>query len=259
MSGLNILPAYKSYFKLTTATTGLLTSSTYIGSSISCFTFGYIANIIGRKRSIALAAAIQIVGVILMTAANGVPMFVLGRIILGFGNGASGVVGPAWLAETLPFKTRGPGLAVVYAVWYVGALTASGVTYATSSYAGNAGWRVPAGLQLIWSFLCLAILAFTPESPRWLAYRGRNEEALDIVARTHSNGNRDDPITLLQYREIVDTIAYEKQVGETITPAQVFKTASSRRRVMLACYVAVLNSFSGMKRSYQLIIGIRLT
>lgn len=94
-SGLNILPAYNNYFELTTATTGLLTSSTYIGSSISCFTFGYIADIIGRKRSIAIAAAIQIVGIILMAAAQNVAMFLLGRIILGFGNGASGVVGPA--------------------------------------------------------------------------------------------------------------------------------------------------------------------
>jgi len=73
----------------------LVTSATYIGSSISCFTFGYVANIIGRKKSIAISALIQLVGVILMSAANGVAMFIMGRIILGFGNGASGVVGPA--------------------------------------------------------------------------------------------------------------------------------------------------------------------
>ena len=128
---------------------------------------------------------------------------------------------------------------------YLGALTAAGVTYGTSNYSGNAGWRVPAALQAIWSILCLVILIFTPESPRWLAYQGRHEEALDIVARTHSNGDRDDPITLLQYKEIIDTMTWEKESAETISYFQIFKTATARRRVMLACSVAVLNSFSG--------------
>ena len=57
--------------------------------------FGYIANTLGRKKSIALSAAIQLVGVVLMAAAQNVPMFVMGRIVLGFGSGASGVVAPA--------------------------------------------------------------------------------------------------------------------------------------------------------------------
>lgn len=136
---------------------------------------------------------------------------------------------------------------MIYAVWYVGALTASGVTYGTSNYSGNAGWRVPAALQLVWSFLCLAILAFTPESPRWLAYRGRIDEALDIVARTHSDGNKDDPITLIQYNEIIDSMKWERENGESTSYKQILKTASARRRIILACSVAVLNSFSGME------------
>ncbi|RDW95043.1 hypothetical protein BP5796_00806 [Coleophoma crateriformis] len=245
MNGLNILPAYKSYFKLTTATKALLTSSTYIGSSVSCIAFGYVANIIGRKRSIILSAIVKLIGVVLMASAQNVAMFCLGRIFLGLGSGISGTVAPAWLAETLPVSFRGRGLSLIYAVWYVGSLLAAGVTYGTSSYVGDAGWRIPAALQAIFSVLCLIILGFTPESPRWLVYRGRNDEALDIIARTHSNGDMNDPVTLLQYKEIVDTLNWEKENGESLGYWEILKTKGSRKRVMLACSVAVLNSLSG--------------
>lgn len=97
---------------------------------------------------------------------------------------------------------------------------------------------------MIWNFLCLIILLFTPESPRWLAHQGRHDEALDVVARTHSNGDKTDPITMLQYTEIIDTMKWEQE--NVLSYVEVAKQSSARRRVMLACSVAVLNSFSGM-------------
>ena len=50
----------------------------------------------------------------------------------------------------------------------------------------TAKWRGPLGMALIWPILIIIVCFFTPESPRWLLYKGRVDEAREIVMRIHS-------------------------------------------------------------------------
>lgn len=84
-----------------------------------------------------------------------------------------------------------------------------------------------------------------PESPRWLVYVGRKEEALIVVAQAYSNGDTSNPMALAQYKEIVDTIDYEKNVGETLSLVQMVKTPVARKRMILAISAAVFSTISG--------------
>lgn len=52
---------------------------------------------------------------------------------------------------------------------------------------------------------------FLPESPRWLAYKDRHEEALKVLARLHSKGNTDEPYVQAEMKEIIAKLAYEKK------------------------------------------------
>jgi MFS family permease len=47
-------------------------------------------------------------------------MFVIARVLIGFGTSASGVSGPVYLAETLPVKWRAWGVGVFNDFYYVG-------------------------------------------------------------------------------------------------------------------------------------------
>jgi MFS family permease len=58
----------------------------------------------------------------------------------------------------------------------LGQLVATCVTYGTKNIEGNAGWRIPIGLQLLLPTVLFMLLPFVPESPRWLLSRDRRED-----------------------------------------------------------------------------------
>lgn len=113
MNGLNILPTYTDYFTLTTATLALNTASVWMGSVLSVF-YAKVPDWVGRKWALFFGAVITIIGVVLQTASQNIAMFVVARIIIGFGTGASSIAGPVYLAETLPVRYRAWGLGIFY-------------------------------------------------------------------------------------------------------------------------------------------------
>ena len=120
VNGLNILPSYLDYFNLNTATTGLQTSAIFIGGCLAGLTWGKVTDALGRRPALFWAALITLVAVVLQTAAQDIAMFVIARVLVGFGTGASGLTGPAFLAETLPLHWRGWGLGIFNDCYYVG-------------------------------------------------------------------------------------------------------------------------------------------
>lgn len=86
--------------------------------------------------------------------------------------------------------------------------------------------------QGIFSFLCIIILPFIPESPRWLEHKGFREEARIVVAQTNASGNLSDPVVLAIYKEIVDTLRWEKEEGK-MTWKQILKDRVARKRILI--------------------------
>jgi MFS family permease len=181
MNGLNILPSYTDYFTLTTATIGLNNAAAWIGNFLSCFVMQWFSDRFGRKNIIFIAAIVCFVGIIIQTAAQNVAMFVVGRIIVGFGAELTSAAAPALLGKTLPAAQRGPILGLFFSCFKAGGLLASTITYGTQFIESTWDWRLPSILQCLPSALCVALLPFVPESPRWLVANGRHEEGLEIL------------------------------------------------------------------------------
>ncbi|KAF1352266.1 MFS sugar transporter-like protein [Delphinella strobiligena] len=243
MNSLNILPSYTSYFELTSATLALNTASVYIGQCISSPLTGWWSDQYGRKNAIAVSALVTIMAAILQASSQNTEMFAASRIILGIGNGGTSIAGPVWLSECLPHRWRAWGLGLFYNFWYVGSLISAGITYGTAKMDSTWAWRLPSGIQGIFSIICIALLPFVPESPR-CAYQDRLDEAIGAVAITHSDGERNDSVTLVQFQEIIDTLGREKSIA-TLGVKETFRTPVNRRRLMLAISVAVFTMLSG--------------
>ncbi|KAI7231185.1 hypothetical protein KC330_g6549 [Hortaea werneckii] len=227
LNGLNILPEYTDYFHLTSATTGLQTSAVFIGGCLAGLCWGNVVDYAGRRQSLFWAAIITLSAVILQTAAQNVAMckfkpqsytlfVVIARILIGFGTAASGCGGPPYLAETLPLHWRGWGLGIFNDCYYVGGLVAAGITYGTAKLQSTWAWRAPSLVQGLFSLICIIILPFLPESPRWLAYRGHHDAAHTVLAQTYADGDRNSPVVIAALKEIVDTLEYEKSNNEKL-------------------------------------------
>lgn len=113
LNGLNILPSYTDYFQLTPATTGLNTASIFIGSILGPLFAGVAADRLGRRPAIFWGTLITLMGVVLQTAAQNIAMFVLARVMLGFGAQISGVAAGVYLSETFPNRWRAWGVGLL--------------------------------------------------------------------------------------------------------------------------------------------------
>jgi MFS family permease len=110
LNGLNILPSYTDYFNLNPATTGLNTASVFIGGALGPIFSGIIADRWGRRPAIFWGSVITLIGVLLQTAAQNIGMFVVARIVLGFGTALSGIASGVYLSETFASRWRAWGV-----------------------------------------------------------------------------------------------------------------------------------------------------
>lgn len=172
-NGLNVLPSFYNTINLNTAGESANTGIIWVGGCVSGFFSGFILDKWGRKSGMAAAVFMTAIGIILQSAA----MFLIGRLIVGIGVGLSSVACPTYVSEVSQLKWRAFSLGFYYDFWYGGGIIVSAITYGTAKLNSSWAWRIPSILQIVPSLLCLLILPFIPESPRWFMYKGRQEEA----------------------------------------------------------------------------------
>jgi len=89
-------------------------------------------------------------------------------------------------AELAPPALRGflVGLNGIMIALGYGLASYMGMAFYYAPY-GQAQWRGPLGIALLWPFVMLAIVSVAPESPRWLLMTGKVDKARDIVLKMH--------------------------------------------------------------------------
>jgi hypothetical protein len=88
-------------------------------------------------------------------------------------------------------------------------------------------------------------MLLSPESPRWLAHEEHFEAARLAVAQTNTNGNMHDPVAVTIYKEIVDTLEWEKKEGVTMSPMEIIKTPTARKRLLIGMSAGPFSCVAG--------------
>lgn len=127
---------------------------------------------------------------------------------------------------------------------YLGSIIAAWTTYGTFRINNQWGWRIPSILMALAPIVQFVAIWFIPESPRWLINNGKTEQALDIIAKWHCDGNRNDPLVEFEYAEMQEMIRSERESKET-TYASLFKTKGNRRRMRIVIAIAFFSQWSG--------------
>jgi MFS family permease len=105
---------------------------------------------------------------------------------------------------------RGKITAVYNTFYYFGSTIAAWTTFGTLQIKSNWSWRLPSLLQVAPSAFQICVLWLLPESPRWLISKDRQDEALEVMAKYHANGNERDEVIMFEFAEIKEAIKEEK-------------------------------------------------
>lgn len=167
------------------------------------------------------------------------------RVIAGIGVGMSTVAVPILQAETLPPRNRGAMLVFQTALANTGVAVASWISFATLFTESSAQWRIPIAMQILFSLTVLTACAFIPETPRWLAGRGRHDEGRAVLAQLADTTETDNLIHG-QLQEILNNVeAGPKNTGWMET----FRNNTPMRnlqRVCLGLGPYMMNQWSGI-------------
>ncbi|KAL5593926.1 hypothetical protein FOBRF1_013028 [Fusarium oxysporum] len=162
---------------------GLMTAMITLGAFIGAVNQGWVADWASRKRSIMIAVAIFIIGSALQTTALNFNMLVASRFIGGIGIGMLSMVVPLYIGEISPPEIRGSLLAFEALFVVLGIVIAFWITYATKDMDSHWSWRLPFLIQIFPGLILGFGAVFLPFSPRWLASKGREQEALDNLVK----------------------------------------------------------------------------
>lgn len=222
---------------------GIAASSLVYAAVVGAFTGGRISDAWGRKRTIAVLAVMFIIGVAVVSIAPSLAFVVVGRVVLGLAVGAAAVVVPVFLAELAPFEIRGSLAGRNEMMIVTGQLLAIIMNAIIGNVWGDQYpwvWRIMFALAAIPAILLLLGVSRMPESPRWLADKGRDDEALEILESMRPPGRAKPELD-----DIIHTREIEKQrVSEDI--GKIFHNKNLVRIILVGCGIGFFQQTTGI-------------
>ncbi len=159
---------------------GLLNSLTLVASALGGFLFGFIADRIGRTRSLMASILVYSLASGACGFSDTVVQLAICRMILGLGMGGEWATGAALIAETWPAEHRGKALGLMQSTWAIGEMLAAAVT---GVMLPRYGWRAVFFVGVLPALVVFWILRSVPESEMWRQRRRQKGQPLRLLWR----------------------------------------------------------------------------
>lgn len=264
MSGVLGTQAYKRYFNNPVSyAQGGITAAMPAGSLVGSLFSSFVADRFSRKVALQVSCVLWIIGSILMAAAQNVAMLCVGRVICGLCVGMASSIVPVYQSEIAPKEIRGRvvslqqwaitwGILIQYFIQFGAAEGVGGGS--SDPNQPTAAFRIPWGVQMVPAFILLIGLFFFPYSPRWLASQDRWEEAIQVLANLHGNGDVNHPKVLAQYQEIEEALRFERE--QAASSFKILVAPRMLKRVALGMSIQMWSQLCGMNIMMYYIVYI---
>ncbi|ESR38137.1 hypothetical protein CICLE_v10028127mg [Citrus x clementina] len=198
-----------TWFNLSAVQLGLVVSGSLYGALLGSILVYSIADFLGRKRELIIAAVLYALGALTTAYAPGLGVLLVGRLLYGLGIGLAMHGAPLYIAETCPSQIRGTLISLKELFIVLGILSG----YFVGSFQINAvgGWRYMYGLSAPLALLMGIGMWSLPPSPRWLLLRavqgkGSLQEYKEQAISALGKLRRRPPGDKLSERQIEDTL-----------------------------------------------------
>lgn len=208
---------------------------------LGAFACAYPMDRYGRKKTFAACVALTGAFIFIQFFAKTLPVLLVGELLGGLVLGAFPVIAPTYASEVCPVALRGILTAYVNLSFVTGQLIANGVIAGTSKLSTHWAYSGPFAAQWFWVLAILIGLHFAPESPWWLARKGRLDEAEHSLRRLASSSVDVKPTLAI----IVETDRLEHELEMGSNYRDCFKKINLRR-TEIAVGVYVIQNLSGI-------------
>ena len=236
----------KEQFGLSDAGFGFTTASAALGCSVGPFLGAWLCDRLGRRRTLIGASFLLAISAVLTALPRDVYTFNVFRIVGGVGVGLCSIASPMYIAEVAPAHIRG-ALGFMYQLAIVvGMVLSIVVAYCFAGwFPETTSWRWMFGSQMVAILVFIVFLLAVPETPRWLAARGRQDEAFAILERIGGAQHAEQ-----QMQEIRVSLSEETGTwGELLEPGM-------RRALAVGILLAIFNNYTGWSGVYNYLTTI---
>ncbi|KAL5610760.1 hypothetical protein FOBRF1_006877 [Fusarium oxysporum] len=251
LSGLVSTPEFlKTFGNPSPGLLGTIVAIYDIGCVVGSLACMWLGDVIGRRRSIVVGGVLIIIGALLQATAYSVTHMIVGRIVTGIGNGVNTTTVPIYQTEMSKSSRRGAAVMAEVAVVILGIAVSNWVDFGFvfgNSVHGTAVWRVPLIFQVIFPIMAFFILPFIPESPRWLASKGRYEEVRQVIA--HLEGKDVDvtnDVVVGKANIIIESARHEAELETSWTDLFRNGELQNFRRMILGAVPQFIQQFTGI-------------
>ena len=215
---------------------GVVTTAVLIGAVGGAAFGGSLTDRFGRKPIIIAMAALFAIGSLLSAVATGVVMLFVARLILGVAIGTASMLTPLYLSEVAPKQKRGAIVSLNQLCITAGILISYLVDFGFANVVGT--WRWMLGVGAVPGVLLGIGMLFLPESPRWLASKGRFDQAADVLRMMRDRQDVDEELSGLR-RDIVS------EKGD-VSLSALFAAPKARLPLIVGIGLAVFQQVTGI-------------
>lgn len=213
----------------------LIVSAMMIGAAMGAVVAGQLSQKFGRKPVLVVSASLFAIGAIGCAAAPIPSVLVASRFILGLAIGIGSFTAPLYLSELAPPSIRGVMISMYQLMITTGIL----LSFLSDTYFASTGnWRMMMGIVTIPSIVLLLCLPSLSRSPRWLAYKGKTDEALAVLRKIRA----DEDSAKAELSEIIESSRVVKESGWKLLSSN----GNFRRSVVLGVVLQIMQQLTGI-------------